>query len=139
HSQADARRLTWQQSALAGAASAGTGVADGLRAAMRDSGLSDDDARRRCWVVDKDGLLHSGRTDLTAEQRVYAQPRERVADWSPGTTGIALADVIGKINATILIGLSTARGAFTEAIVRELGRKVARPIIFPLPNPTAQS
>jgi malate dehydrogenase (oxaloacetate-decarboxylating) len=47
--------------------------------------------------------------------------------------------VIGKINATILIGLSTARGAFTEAIVREMGRKVARPIIFPLSNPTSKS
>ena len=131
--------LKEQQIIMVGAGSAGIGVADGLRAAMRDSGLSDDDARRRCWVVDKDGLLHSGRTDLTAEQRVYAQPRERVADWSPGATGIALADVIGKINATILIGLSTARGAFTEAIVREMGRKVARPIIFPLSNPTSKS
>src|SRR5438094_4403517 len=130
--------LKEQQIVMVGAGSAGIGVADLLRAAMRDSGLSDDDARRRFWVVDKDGLLHCGRTDLTAEQRVYAQPRERVADWSPGT-GIALADVIGKINATILIGLSTARGAFTEAIVREMGRKVARPIIFPLSNPTSKS
>src|SRR5947209_288337 len=130
--------LKEQQIVMVGAGSAGIGVADLLRAAMRDAGLSDDDARRRFWVVDKDGLLHSGRTDLTAEQRVYAQPRERVADWSPGT-GIALADVIGKINATILIGLSTARGAFTEAIVREMGRKVARPIIFPLSNPTSKS
>src|SRR5437667_107010 len=116
------KSLKDQQIVFLGAGSAGIGVADLLRAAMRDSGLSDDDARRRFWVVDKDGLLHCGRTDLTAEQRVYAQPRERVADWSPGT-GIALADVIGKINATILIGLSTARGAFTEAIVREMGRK----------------
>ncbi len=131
--------LKEQQIVMVGAGSAGIGVADGLRAAMRDSGLSDDDARRRFWVVDKDGLLHSGRTDLTAEQRVYAQPRERVADWSPGTNGIALGDVIGKINATILIGLSTARGAFTEAIVREMGRKVPRPIIFPLSNPTSKS
>src|SRR2546426_4012104 len=130
--------LKEQQIVMVGAGSAGIGVADLLRAAVRDAGLSDDDARRRFWVVDKDGLLHCGRTDLTAEQRVYAQPRERVADWSPGT-GIALADAIGKINATILIGLSTARGAFTEAIVREMGRKVARPIIFPLSNPTSKS
>src|SRR5712664_3194984 len=131
--------LKEQQVVMLGAGSAGIGVADLLRAAMRETGLSDEDARRRFWIVDKDGLLHSGRTDLTAEQRVYAQPRERVADWSPGTTGIALADVIGKISATILIGLSTARGAFTEAIVREMGRKVARPIIFPLSNPTSKS
>jgi malate dehydrogenase (oxaloacetate-decarboxylating) len=47
--------------------------------------------------------------------------------------------VIAKIDATILIGLSTARGAFTEPIVREMGRKVKRPIIFPLSNPTSKS
>src|SRR5438132_283917 len=131
--------LKEQRIVMLGAGSAGIGVADLLRAAMQEAGLSDEDARRRFWFVDKDGLLHSGRTDLTAEQRVYAQPRERVADWSPWTNGITLADVIGKISATILIGLSTARGAFTEAIVREMGRKVPRPIIFPLSNPASKS
>jgi malate dehydrogenase (oxaloacetate-decarboxylating) len=131
--------LKEQQIVMVGAGSAGIGVADLLRAAMRDTGLSEEDARRRFWVVDKDGLLHSGRTDLTAEQRIYAQPRERVADWARGTTGIGLADLIGRIGATTLIGLSTARGAFTEAIVREMGRKVERPIIFPLSNPTSKS
>ena len=52
---------------------------------------------------------------------------------------IGLADVIGKIDATILIGLSTVGGAFSEPIVREMARKVERPIIFPLSNPTAKS
>jgi len=137
--QVAARPLKDQQVVMLGAGSAGIGVADLLRAAMRDAGLSDEDARRRFWVVDKDGLLHSGRTDLTAEQHVYAQPRDRVSAWLAGRDGIGLADVIGKIDATILIGLSTARGAFTEAIVREMGRKVERPIIFPLSNPTSKS
>ena len=44
--------------------------------------------------------------------------------------------MIGKIDATILIGLSTVGGAFSEPIVREMARKVERPIIFPLSNPT---
>jgi malate dehydrogenase (oxaloacetate-decarboxylating) len=52
---------------------------------------------------------------------------------------IGLADVIGKIEATILIGLSTVGGAFSETIVREMARKVQRPMIFPLSNPTAKS
>jgi malate dehydrogenase (oxaloacetate-decarboxylating) len=133
------RPLKDQQVVMLGAGSAGIGVADFLRAAMRDAGLSEEDARRRFWIVDKDGLLHSGRTDLTAEQRVYAQPRDRVSASLSGRDGIGLADVIGKIDATVLIGLSTARGAFTEAIVREMGRKVERPIIFPLSNPTSKS
>ena len=129
-----------QQFVMVGAGSAGIGVADLLRAALRDEGLSEDEARRRFWVVDRDGLLHSGRTDLTEEQLVYAQPRERLADWVPSPDGrVSLADLIGRIDATVLVGLSTATGAFTESIVREMARKVPRPIIFPLSNPTAKS
>jgi malate dehydrogenase (oxaloacetate-decarboxylating) len=129
-----------QQVVVLGAGSAGIGVADFLRAAMREDGLSDQEARSRFWFVDKSGLLHSGRTDLTAEQRVYAQPRERLSEWPRTRTAeIGLADVIGKIEASMLIGLSTAGGAFTEAITREMARKVQRPIIFPLSNPTAKS
>jgi malate dehydrogenase (oxaloacetate-decarboxylating) len=129
-----------QQIVMLGAGSAGIGVADYLRAAMKEDGLSEQEAHSHFWVVDKDGLLHSGRTDLTPEQRVYAQPSDRVSAW-PRTLNaqIGLADVLGKIDATILIGLSTAAGAFTEAMVREMARKVQRPIIFPLSNPTAKS
>jgi len=129
-----------QQIIILGAGSAGIGVADGLRAAMKDGGLSEDEARTRFWLVDHNGLLHSSRRDLTPEQAVYAQPTNRVSGW-PRTfnSQIGLADVIGKIEATILIGLSTVGGAFSEAIVREMARKVQRPIVFPLSNPTAKS
>jgi malate dehydrogenase (oxaloacetate-decarboxylating) len=133
------RPLKEQRVIMLGAGSAGVGVADLLRAAMQEAGLSDEDARRRFWFVDKDGLLHSGRTGLTAEQRVYAQPLERVSAWASEGNRIALADVVRKAEPTILIGLSTAFGAFTEPIVREMARKVERPIIFPLSNPTSKS
>ena len=134
------KSLKDQQIVMLGAGSAGIGVADGLRAAMKGEGLSQQEARSHFWVVDKDGLLHSGRKDLTTEQSVYAQPGDRVAGWPRTFKGqIGLADVIGRIEATVLIGLSTVGGAFTEAIVRELARKVQRPIIFPLSNPTTKS
>src|ERR1700760_2093314 len=134
------KSLKEQQIAMLGAGSTGVGVADGLRAAMISEGLSEEEARSRFWIVDKDGLLHSGREDLTSEQAVYARPESEVAGW-PHTSNehIGLADVIGKINATILIGLSTVEGAFSEPIVREMARKVERPIIFPLSNPTSKS
>jgi malate dehydrogenase (oxaloacetate-decarboxylating) len=125
---------------MLGAGSAGIGVADGLRAEMKVEGLAEEEARSRFWVVDKDGLLHSGRKDLTSEQSIYAQPKNRISEWprtSKGQTG--LADVVGRIKATILIGLSTVGGAFSEPIVREMARKVERPIIFPLSNPTSKS
>ena len=134
------KSLKDQQVVMLGAGSAGIGVADGLRAAMKGEGLSEPEARSHFWVVDKDGLLHSGRKDLSAEQSVYAQPADRVSGWpQTSTSQIGLADVMGKIEATILIGLSTVAGAFSEPIVREMARKVQRPIIFPLSNPTDKS
>jgi malate dehydrogenase (oxaloacetate-decarboxylating) len=134
------KKLRDQQIVFLGAGSAAIGVADYLRAAMVEDGLSDADARSRFWMVDKDGLLHTGRTDLSAEQRVYAQPAERVAEFPRTSRGaIGLADVVGRVDAGVLIGLSTVGGAFTEPIVREMARKVDRPVIFPLSNPTSRS
>ena len=134
------KKLTEQNIVMFGAGSAGIGVADGLRGAMKGEGLSEVEASSRFWVIDRDGLLHSGRKDLSADQAVYAQPAERIAGWPRTVNGnIGLADVIGKVDATILIGLSTVNGAFSEPIVREMARKVRRPIIFPLSNPTSKS
>jgi malate dehydrogenase (oxaloacetate-decarboxylating) len=105
--------------------------------ALVDSGLSEEEARRRFWIVNRGGILHADRTDLAPEQRVYAQPVERLAQWRRPPSGIIdLETVIRNVDATILIGLSTLRGAFTESIVREMARKAGRPIIFPLSNPT---
>ena len=132
--------LKEQQIVMLGAGSASIGVADGLLEAMKDEGVSAQEAPGHFWVVDKDGLLHSDRKDLTPEQAVYAQASERVAGWPRTFNGkIGLADVIGKIEATILIGLSTVGGAFAESVVRKMASKVERPIIFPLSNPTDRS
>jgi malate dehydrogenase (oxaloacetate-decarboxylating) len=134
------KTLKDQQIVVFGAGSAATGVADGLRQAMKEDGLSEQEARSRFWLLNSKGVLHSGRKDLTSEQMIYAQPENRIDGW-PRTTNanVGLADVIGKIDATILIGLSTVSGAFSEPIVREMARKVERPIIFPLSNPTSKS
>jgi malate dehydrogenase (oxaloacetate-decarboxylating) len=134
------KSLKDQQIVMFGSGSAGIGVADGLREAVKGERLSEQEARSHFWVVNRKGLLHSGRTDLTPEQKVYAQPEDRVSAWPRSSDGqIGLADVIKKVEATILIGLSTVRGAFTEAIVGEMAHKVERPIIFPLSNPTDKS
>ena len=94
------KSLKNQQIVMLGAGSAGIGVADGLREAIKGEGLSELEARSRFWVIDKDGLLHSGRKDLTAEQKVYAQPENRVAGWPRRSNEhIGLADVIGNIDA----------------------------------------
>ena len=126
-----------QEIVFLGAGSASIGVADYLRAALVAEGLSEEQARSRLWMVNKGGLLHSGRADLTPEQRTYAQRLSRVAAWPcAGNDKISLSDVIKAIRTTILIGLSTVPRAFTEQLVREMARKVERPIILPLSNPT---
>jgi malate dehydrogenase (oxaloacetate-decarboxylating) len=133
------RQLRDQHIVMLGAGSAGIGVADFLCEALVADGLSEAEARSRFWLVDRAGLLHSNRKDLSPEQRIYAQPAGRVANLPRSDGHIGLGDVIQKIDATILIGLSTMPGAFSEAIVREMARKCERPILLPLSNPTSKS
>lgn len=132
------KRLSEQQIVLFGAGSAGIGVADYLRATMAaDDGLTEKEAAKRFWIVDKDGLLQNGRKDLSPEQAAYARDREEVAGWSAKEHGaIGLEEVMNRVTATMLIGLSTVPQAFTEPIVRKMADRVERPIIFPLSNPT---
>jgi malate dehydrogenase (oxaloacetate-decarboxylating) len=108
--------------------------------AMVADGLSEKEACARFWIIDKDGLLDSQRRDLSDEQTRYARHAEELLNWPRNPQGqIGLAEVIARIDVTVLIGLSTVRGIFSEAIVREMAKKVERPIIFPLSNPTSHS
>jgi malate dehydrogenase (oxaloacetate-decarboxylating) len=132
------RPLSQQQVVMLGAGSAGIGVLDMIRREMVNEGLSERAAAERIWVVDVDGLLTDDRTDLSEGQREFAQPADRVANW--GLSGSAqLADVVHNVDVGVLLGLSTAAGAFTEEIVREMAGKTERPIIFPLSNPTSRA
>jgi malate dehydrogenase (oxaloacetate-decarboxylating) len=128
------------QIVFVGAGSAAIGVADYLRDAMVDEGFSDKEARTHFWVIDKDGLLDSDRRDLSDEQKIYARSPEEISNWPRNHKGqIGLPEVIGQIDASVLIGLSTVKGVFSEPIVREMAKKTNRPIIFPLSNPTSHS
>jgi malate dehydrogenase (oxaloacetate-decarboxylating) len=132
------RPLSQQQVVMLGAGSAGIGVLDMVKREMVAQGLTEQEASARIWVVDIQGLLTDDRTDLSEEQRKFAQPANRVGDW--GLSGPAqLSDVVHHVDVGVLLGLSTAAGAFTEEIVRELARKTERPIIFPLSNPTSRA
>jgi malate dehydrogenase (oxaloacetate-decarboxylating) len=132
------RPLSEQQVVMLGAGSAGIGVLDMIRREMMTEGLTERAATERIWVVDVSGLLTDDRTDLSEAQRAFAQPVERVADWEL-TRPAQLADVVHHIAVGVLLGLSTAAGAFTEDTVRELAAKTERPIIFPLSNPTSRA
>ncbi|MET7451922.1 NAD-dependent malic enzyme [Streptomyces sp. NPDC005574] len=127
--------LTKQRLVFLGAGSAAIGVADMIRTAMVEEGLPEAEAAARFWIVDVDGLLTRSRTDLTDEQRVYAREDEESADWD----GRGLAEVVRRVEPTALVGLSTARGAFTEEIVRQMASSCERPVVFPLSNPTSHA
>ena len=122
-----------------GAGTAGIGNADQIRAAMRTEGLSEEDAYRRFWCVDIQGLLTDDMKDLRDFQRPYARPADEVKDWKRGKNGIDLLETIKRVKPTAMIGTSTAYGAFTEEIVKEMAEHVERPIIFPLSNPTERT
>src|SRR5579864_3000724 len=119
--------LREQEIVFLGAGAASIGVADYLREALVGEGLTDEEARRRIWMVNRGGLLHDGRAELTSEQRVYAQPWRRVSELVRSGDKIGLYDVIKNIRATVLIGLSTLADAFSEEIVREMaGKEIGR-------------
>ncbi|MFI7129395.1 NAD-dependent malic enzyme [Nonomuraea sp. NPDC050153] len=125
-----------QRIVIFGAGTAGIGIADQLRDAMVRDGLDLDTATRRIWPIDKQGLLTDDMTDLRDYQRSYARPPDEVAGWARDGHGISLAEVVERVKPTMLLGTSTAHGAFTEKIVRTMAAGVDRPIIFPISNPT---
>lgn len=135
-------RMADQKIVVFGAGTAGCGIADQLRDAMVRDGLGKDEAAKRIWCVDVNGLLTDDMgAGLRPYQVPYARPGSEVADWphSGSHGGISLSDVVSKVHPSILIGTSTAPHAFTKAIVREMAAHCERPIIFPLSNPTRLS
>jgi malate dehydrogenase (oxaloacetate-decarboxylating)(NADP+) len=119
--------LTEQRILFLGAGSAGLGIAKLIVSAMQMQGLSQDAARSRVSLFDVNGLLESSRTDLSEAQKIYAHK-------APPTKN--LVEAIETFKPTILIGVSTKGGAFTQAVVEAMSRLSERPIIFALSNPT---
>jgi malate dehydrogenase (oxaloacetate-decarboxylating) len=131
--------LIEQRIVFFGAGSAGCGIASLLLKAMMDEGLSEPDAAQCFFAVDRFGLLTEDMNGLTATQKSFAQKNADIAHWTllePNVIG--LLDVVTNAKPTVLIGVSGQAGVFTEPVVRMMAQSVARPIIFPLSNPTSK-
>ncbi|KAF2875835.1 hypothetical protein BDV95DRAFT_591264 [Massariosphaeria phaeospora] len=117
-----------------GSGSAGTGIADQVKDAISHyTDKSKEEAGRQIWCVDKPGLLLKSKKDqLNPAQVLYARDDH---EWQ-GKEHNDLLSVVREVKPHVLIGTSTVPGSFTEEIVREMGKHVDRPIIFPLSNPT---
>jgi malate dehydrogenase (oxaloacetate-decarboxylating) len=133
-------KLKEQRIVVLGAGASAVGISDQIAAATIAEGATESEARAGLWLVDSQGLVHTGRTNLDKFKQKYAQPIEATRQWKVGNPdSLSFIDVIRNVRPTILIGTSAQPGAFTEEIVREMAKHVERPVIFPLSNPTSKS
>jgi malate dehydrogenase (oxaloacetate-decarboxylating) len=133
-------KLSEQRIVILGAGSAAIGICDQIVAAMLVEGTTELQARAKLWLVDSQGLVHTGRTKVEPFKQKYAQAIEATRHWKLGNPSqLTFSNVIKNVRPTILIGTSAQPGAFTEEIVREMAKHVERPVIFPLSNPTSKS
>lgn len=131
--------LTQQKIVVLGFGSAGMGIANLLVKFMQDAGLSEQEARNRFFGIDSQGLITESRKNVRPEQRPFARPEDEVNRWRDTNGRIALLDVAKHAKPSVLIGVSGQPGAFTEEAIREMAKHTARPVIFPLSNPTSRS
>lgn len=116
-----------------GAGTAGAGITDRIFREMVAQGLSEKEARKHFYMVDKQGLLFDDMDDLTPEQKPFARARSEFDN--AGELNNLTAAVMA-VKPTILVGTSTAPKTFTEEIVKAMASWCEHPIIFPLSNPT---
>ncbi len=126
-------KLTDQVYLCYGGGSAGAGIADRVHAEMVAEGLSPEEAYKRFFMIDKQGLLFDDMEDLTPAQKPFAKKR---SDFEAKGDMTNLLEVIKTVKPTILVGTSTTPRAFTKEVVEAMCENTERPVIFPISNPT---
>ena len=126
-------KLTDQVYLCYGGGTAGAGIASRVLREMVSEGLPEEEAYKRFFMVDKQGLLFDDMDDLTPEQKPFAKKRSDFANADKLTD---LLEVVKTVKPTILVGTSTQPNTFTKEIVEAMCENTERPIIFPLSNPT---
>ncbi|GAA0636998.1 NAD-dependent malic enzyme [Halomonas beimenensis] len=124
-----------QRVVVVGAGSAGCGIAEQIVVAMQAEGLSEAEARRRLFMVDREGLVTEDQAWLRGFQRRLAQDPALVADWD----GQSLREVVKRIKPTVLLGVCGQKGIFTEEVIRTMHEGCASPLVMPLSNPTSRA
>ncbi|QXW24591.1 NAD-dependent malic enzyme [Acinetobacter johnsonii] len=137
-SRAAKKQLKDQVIAFLGAGSAGCGIAEQIIAQMTAEGLSDAEARKRVFMVDRFGLITENQPNLLDFQRKLAQKPEEVAKWGNADEIISLLDVVKNAKPTVLIGVSGQPGLFTKEVIETMSDHCDSPIVLPLSNPTSR-
>ena len=130
--------LSQMKVVFVGAGSAGCGIAEMLIAQMRREGLSDEQARKQVFMIDRYGLVTEGMEGLRDFQQKLQQQREDLEDWQFSGDYPSLLDVVNCAQPDVLIGVSGQPGLFTEQVVKAMKKHCDLPIIFPLSNPSRQ-
>ena len=112
-----------------GAGSAATGIGDLMLAAFMERGLSKEEALKRLWFVDQNGLVVASRDDLMSHNIPYAHDHEQ----------LGFVEAIEEIKPHVLIGATGAPGTFTKEVIEAMTRINDRPAIFALSNPTSRA
>jgi len=126
-------KITDQVYLCFGGGTAGAGIAHRVLREMITKGLSEEEAYKRFFMVDKQGLLFDDMDDLTPEQRPFAKKR---SDYPNADKLTDLLEVVKTVKPTILVGTSTVPNTFTKEVVEAMCENTERPMIFPLSNPT---
>jgi malate dehydrogenase (oxaloacetate-decarboxylating)(NADP+) len=123
-------KLRDQRFLFMGAGEAGVGIASLIVAALVDEGLSEPEARQRCWFFDSKGLVVRNRTDLAEHKLPFAHEHEFIDDFLEATRAL---------RPTGVIGVAGVPGTFTRAVLEEMASANERPIVMALSNPTSKS
>ncbi len=121
-----------------GAGSAGCGIAEQIIAQMISEGISEAEARKRIFMINSRGLVVDDMPDLKEFQLPLCQPSSRLREWGVRDEIASLEETVRHSGTTVLVGVSTVAGLFTESIVRQTAANTERPIILPLSNPTSK-
>ncbi len=132
------QKLSDQAVCILGAGPLGCNIAEMLVEEMVSEGLSDQQARERIYMVDRWGLLQSNMANLHDFQQPLAQPEDVVSEWVvSNASSIGLIDVVTNAKPTILIGVSSQPGLFSESVVTKMHEHCEQPVIMPLSNPNS--
>ncbi|MEJ6473829.1 NAD-dependent malic enzyme [Pseudoalteromonas piscicida] len=131
-------KLSEQKVVFVGAGSAGCGIAEQIISQMVSEGVTDEQARRQVFMVDRFGLLTEGMEGLRDFQAALVQQQANLQDWTYSGEFASLLDVMHCAKPDILIGVSGQAGLFTEQVIRAMHSGCEQPIIFPLSNPSRQ-
>lgn len=132
------QKLSEQNVTFVGAGSAGCGIAEQVIMQMVAEGLTDSEARKKVFMIDRFGLVTNGMSNLRDFQQALAQESRDYEEWNIAGDYPTLVEVMENAKPGILIGVSGVPGLFTEQAIKTMHKHDSQPIIFPLSNPIKQ-